>query len=168
MSDDHDDIDLAVIRLVLMDCNDDHDEVAKRLKGLGTKQRIRDVLEGAEVGIDKLDRGIRDTQIRLVARSVLADIRTEQREEPRKNALRTAIGKGKVREEIRPLFEALDDLKEVTRYDIAMWLGHRDGWQAAGAKAVQALTECTRQLRDIAAEFFPVEDDEDDDKAESP
>ena len=162
MSDDHDNIDLAVIRLVLMDCNDDLDKVAKRLKGLGTKKRIRDVLDGAAVGIDKLERGIRDPQIRLVVRSVLADIRTG-----RKNATRTAMGKGKVREEIRPLFEALDDLKEVTRYDIAMWLGHRDGWQAADAQAVQALTDCTRRLREIAAEFFPVEDDEDN-KTESP
>jgi hypothetical protein len=68
----------------------------------------------------------------------------------------------KVSEEVRPLFEALDDLKEVVQFDIAIRLGHRDGWQAAGAQAVQALTECTRRLREIAAEFFPVEPDDDE------
>jgi hypothetical protein len=66
-----------------------------------------------------------------------------------------------IKEPVQPLQEALDELKEAYR-DVAIWAGHREGWQAAGAQAVQAMTECTRRLREISAEYYPVEDDEDD------
>jgi hypothetical protein len=68
-------------------------------------------------------------------------------------------------ERTRPLREAWDELHEefVTVVRVAVEAGE----QAAGAQAVQAVTECTRRLRDIVADFGfdDVEDDEDDDEA---
>jgi hypothetical protein len=69
-------------------------------------------------------------------------------------------------ERTRPLREAWDELHEefVT---VLVRVAVEAGEQAAGAQAVQAVTECTRRLRDIVADFGfdDVEDDEDDDEA---
>jgi hypothetical protein len=67
-----------------------------------------------------------------------------------------------VSERARPLQEAWDELREEYVYVLTR-VAVEAGQQAAGAQAVQALTECTRRLRDIVAEFYPPEDDEDDD-----
>lgn len=76
---EYDNIDLTLITLALMDSDFDLDKAAKRLKGLGTKQRIRDVLARAEASIDELESNTRDPQIRLAMRNLLADIRKGSR-----------------------------------------------------------------------------------------
>ena len=49
-------IDLVLITLALMESDFDLDKVVKRFKGLGEKQRIRDVLTQAEVRIDEVEK----------------------------------------------------------------------------------------------------------------
>ena len=72
------------------------------------------------------------------------------------------MGKRKVPEEIRPVVEAWEELRrEFQDLQIAS-ASVPTMPQAAGSQAVQALTECTRRLREIGAEFFPVPDDDDD------
>ncbi len=66
-----------------------------------------------------------------------------------------------VTERARPMREAWDELRDVYVDVLNVAVFEQ---QAAGAQAVQALTECTRRLREIKAEF-KVEDDEDDDEA---
>ena len=68
-------------------------------------------------------------------------------------------------ERTQPLREAWDELHEAF-LTVVLQVAVEAGAQAAGAQAVQALTECTRRLRDIAAD--DVEGDEDHDEAESP
>jgi hypothetical protein len=67
---------------------------------------------------------------------------------------------GKIPEQIQPLMEAWEELREA-RQDVAFLVGDRAGL----AQAVQALTECERRLREIIAEYAPVADggDEEDD-----
>jgi len=71
-------------------------------------------------------------------------------------------------ERTQPLREAWDELHEAC-VTVVVQVAVEAGAQAAGAQAVQAVTECTRRLRDIAADFGfdDVEDDdvEDDDEA---
>ena len=71
-------------------------------------------------------------------------------------------------ERTQPLREAWDELHEAF-LTVVLQVAVEAGAQAAGAQAVQALTECTRRLRDIAADG--VEGDEahePNDEAESP
>jgi hypothetical protein len=76
-------------------------------------------------------------------------------------------GRRKVPEEIRPVHEAWEELREEYSNLQIAWSGPPTVSQAANAQAVQALTGCTRRLREIIAEFYPEpdEDDEDDDEA---
>ncbi len=64
-----------------------------------------------------------------------------------------------VSERTQPLREALDELHEAF-LTVVVQVAAEAGAQAAGAQAVQAVTECTQRLRDIAAEFDDVEDDD--------
>ena len=75
-----DEIDLALITLALMESDFDLDKVVKRFKGLGEKQRIRDVLTQAEVRIDEVEKKTHDPESRLAMRRLLADIRKGSRE----------------------------------------------------------------------------------------
>ncbi|MET4034932.1 MULTISPECIES: hypothetical protein [unclassified Bradyrhizobium] len=76
------------------------------------------------------------------------------------------MSKRKVPEAIRPVIEAWEELRfEFVELQIA-WSGPPTVSQAANAQIVQAMTECTRRLREISAEFYPVEDDDDDDEAD--
>ena len=58
-----DEIDLALITLALMESDFDLDKVVKRFKGLGEKQRIRDVLTQAEVRIDEVEKKTHDPEV---------------------------------------------------------------------------------------------------------
>jgi hypothetical protein len=69
-------------------------------------------------------------------------------------------------ERTQPLQEAWEELHEAY-LTMVVQVAVDAGAQAAGAQAVQALTECTRRLDEIAADFG-FDDDEDDDEAESP
>jgi hypothetical protein len=72
------------------------------------------------------------------------------------------MGKRKTSEEIRPVHEAWEELRR--EFQDLMIASAPTVSQAANAQAVQAMTECTRRLREIAAEFYP-DDVEDDDEA---
>ena len=66
-------------------------------------------------------------------------------------------------ERTQPLREAWEELHEAF-LTVAFQVALEAGAQAAGAQAVQAVTECTRRLREIAAD--DVDEDEDDDEAD--
>lgn len=75
---------------------------------------------------------------------------------------RTRSEKKAAQERTRPLREAWDELRWVFQ-TVVIEVALNAKSQAAGAQAVQAMTECTRRLREIAADF--PDDDEDGDEA---
>ncbi len=67
-------------------------------------------------------------------------------------------------ERTQPLQEAWEELHEAFLTVVIQVAIEAEGAQAAGAQAVQTVTECTRRLRDIATDFG-FDDVEDDDEA---
>ena len=67
---------------------------------------------------------------------------------------RTRSEKKAAQERVKPLREAWEELRGAfTTVGIHVALEAES--QAAGAQTVQAMTECTRRLREIVAEFDP-------------
>jgi hypothetical protein len=62
-------------------------------------------------------------------------------------------------ERTQPLREAWEELHAAYR-TVLVQVGFEPVSQAAGAEALQAVTECTRRLREIAADFGVDDEDE--------